>query len=309
MRIRDAMRAAGVAAALAAANGPAAAQDGADASALRAQALEAVNAARAEAGLDALAADDALDRAARAHAEDMLARGYHAHVDPDGGTPRERFLAAGGDRWAVSGENIATCSGCPVPPGPERVADFQAGWMQSPGHRDNVLSPGFDAFGYAIVGADGEVYAAQTFSGPGGSPDDGDDAPTRTALRAAALEAANEARADAGAPSLTASRALDTLAVRALDAVRAEDALPGDPFTLLPEGAEGWTILELLASDVGGAGPAMTLEDASRIVAETVHDADRDGVASHLGFAARADGQGRKTGVVVLGGRGPRQLR
>lgn len=39
--------------------------------------------------------------------------------------------------------------------------------MQSPGHRKNILSEGFDSFGFGISGEVGEIYAVQTFSGPG----------------------------------------------------------------------------------------------------------------------------------------------
>lgn len=88
---------------------------------LAALALALVNEARAAEGLGALSASGVLDEAARGHAEDMLARGFYDHVTPEGGTARDRFLAAGGAAGAVSGENIAPCEGCPTPPGPARA--------------------------------------------------------------------------------------------------------------------------------------------------------------------------------------------
>ena len=59
-----------------------------------------------------------LDKAAQAHAEDMLQRHYYAHETPEGKDPRDRFLAAGGSPSSLVEENIARCAGCPVPPRP-----------------------------------------------------------------------------------------------------------------------------------------------------------------------------------------------
>lgn len=149
----------------------AAAQETDDFSELWKQALDLVNGARADAGLTDLAPSDVLDRAAQGHASDMLERGFFGHVTPEGGTPFERFLAAGGNRWAVNGENIATCKGCPAPPDTDRLRAFHEGWMQSPGHRENILFEGFDSFGFGIAGGGDEIFAVQAFSGPGSDTD------------------------------------------------------------------------------------------------------------------------------------------
>ena len=289
---------------------PATAQTADDESArrLRAHALERVNASRAEAGLPALRPSGVLDEAAQAHAEDMLARGFFDHVTPEGRTAFERFVAAGGDRWAASGENIASCSGCAVPPRAARVDEFHAGWMQSPGHRENILSAGFARFGFGIAGEGDEIYAVQTFSGPGESVAGDGETPFVTApeARAAALEAVNATRGEAGLAPLEASAALDTVANGALDTLTRDGRLPGETFGLLPEGASGWTTLALRGASRGGAGAQVSRGDVAAFV-ESWASADGELLggegASHLGFASRASGDGRNTAVAVFGGR------
>ena len=290
---------------------PATAQPTVDPGRLRQEALELTNAARVEEGVPELALDAILNEAAESHAADMLARNFYAHVAPNGETPRDRFRASGGDRWAVSGENIATCSGCTAPPDPARVRAFHTGWMQSPGHRANILSPGFDAFGFAIAGEGERIYAVQTFSGPGTSEtEDGETRPIPPkAARSAALDEVNRVRADAGLDALAPNEALDTLAGRVLDAVTAgEEALPEDLFGLLPEGSSGWTNLAVRTADRSGAGPEVVRGDVTRFVAGwTASAAEAEALggtaASDLGFVIRADGHGRKTAIAVFGGR------
>ena len=271
---------------------------------LRAQALDLANASRAEEGLAELRRSDVLDEAAQAHADAMLEEGFYDHVSPEGETPFDRFLAAGGSRWAVSGENIARCEGCETPPGAERVASFHEGWMESPEHRENILSSGFTRFGFGIAGEGAETYAVQTFSGPGDGG--GKDSASPAELRAAALDAINARRADRALEAVESSPALDATAEQALAALLRDEDLPGDLFGLLPEDASGWTSLSLLSASRGGAGSRMGVDDAAAFVggwAETEGEPFGGARASHLGFAARANGDGRKTVVAVLGGR------
>lgn len=278
---------------------------------LRQEALALTNAARAEEGLAGMSLDEALSEAAQSHAFDMLERDFYAHVTPEGRTPADRFQAAGGDRWAASGENIATCSGCAAPAGTARVRAFHTGWMQSPGHRANILSGGFDSFGFGIAGEGDEIFAVQTFSGPGARSQDGGDGRTVTqdAARDAALGEVNRARTGAGLAPLEASEALHTLAERALASVADDEALPEDVFGLLPEGSSGWTSLALRSSSRGGSGTEMTREDVAMFVTgwtsdAAIADALGDAAATQFGFAAQAAGSGRKTAVAVFGGRG-----
>jgi uncharacterized protein YkwD len=107
--------------------------------------LAAVNAARRAAGRPPLAADPRLDAAAQAHADDMLARSYYAHVGADGSTPLSRVQAAGFAAASVA-ENIAAR---------HLSADAaMAGWMASSEHRRNILNPTLTSLGAGIaVGA------------------------------------------------------------------------------------------------------------------------------------------------------------
>jgi uncharacterized protein YkwD len=129
---------------------------------VRAVVLDQVNAARRKAGAPPLRANPLLDKAAQKHAEDMLARGYFAHESPGGGTVRERAKEAGYD-WREIGENIAE--------GQLTVDEVMDGWMKSPGHRRNILDPGFTELGTGVVaakGKDGEyrVLWVQSFGTP-----------------------------------------------------------------------------------------------------------------------------------------------
>jgi uncharacterized protein YkwD len=128
---------------------------------LRTAALALANAERAARGLRPLAADPALDRAAEAHAIDMLRRNYFSHVSPEGTRPQTRIRRAGG-HWERTAENIAYCIRCSADP--ERLRTyFHAGWMRSRGHRANILHPRLDRFGFALVERGGTAFAVQVF--------------------------------------------------------------------------------------------------------------------------------------------------
>ena len=284
---------------------PALAQEAVDLAALRQQALELANASRAEAGLPALEAGPILDEAAQGHADDMLARGYYDHVTPEGETPADRFRAAGGSEWALSGENIARCTGCEAPPDGARVEAFHAGWMQSTGHRENILEPGFDRFGFGIAGSGDRTYAVQTFAGPG--EDAGGPALDDAGVRAAALGEVNERRADGALPPLQPSEALDAVAARVLDARQSGEELPAGLFELLPEGATGWTGIAVRSASRGGSGRALSREDVGAFVEDWASSGESDPLGGermgHLGFAAATQDDGRATAVAVFGRR------
>jgi uncharacterized protein YkwD len=121
-----------------------------DLAAVRAALLAAVNAARQAAGRPPLAADPRLDAAAQAHAEDMLARSYYAHLSPEGSTPHARVAAAGFDAALVA-ENIAARH--------LSVELAMAGWMASSDHRRNILDHRFGSLGTGVaVGTYGHRY-------------------------------------------------------------------------------------------------------------------------------------------------------
>lgn len=105
--------------------------------------LALVNAERAAAGLPALRADPQLTAVARAHSRDMLARGYFAHLAPEGTTPFER-MRAGGVRFRAAGENLALAP---------TLALAHRGLMNSPGHRENILRAAFGRVGIGVLDA------------------------------------------------------------------------------------------------------------------------------------------------------------
>ncbi|MFE1249443.1 CAP domain-containing protein [Streptomyces sp. NPDC058735] len=115
------------------------------------------NRERGRAGLPPLTVDAHLTAAAQAHSADMVTRAFYAHTAPDGGRPRDRAAAAGSTRRAI-GENIAC--------GHRSPADVVEGWMNSPGHRANILEPGFTHLGVGFAGGGrAGSYWTQLFGG------------------------------------------------------------------------------------------------------------------------------------------------
>jgi uncharacterized protein YkwD len=154
---------------------PAMACDGADAQgaspALEATTVCLLNVERAQQGLGPLTARDDLASAARAHAQDMVARGYFAHDAPDGTTLLDRLRTAGwlpASGYWTAGEDIAWGSGRLGSP-----REIVTAWMNSAGHRANILGRDFDEVGVSVAagapgtGADG----ASTFVADFGARD------------------------------------------------------------------------------------------------------------------------------------------
>ncbi|MGW7567753.1 CAP domain-containing protein [Streptomyces tendae] len=122
-----------------------------------AEVVDLTNRERAAAGLPALAVDARLTTAAQAHSADMVARDFYSHTDPDGGKPWDRAAAAGAARRTV-GENIAC--------GQRSPADVVEGWMNSPGHRANILKSDFTHIGVGLAGGGrAGTYWTQLFGG------------------------------------------------------------------------------------------------------------------------------------------------
>lgn len=89
------------------------------------------NQERIKAGLAPFTWSDALADVAAAHCQDMSERQFFDHVNPDGLSPFDR-MAAAGINYGWAAENIAMRY-----PSPQDVVD---GWMNSPGHRANILN-------------------------------------------------------------------------------------------------------------------------------------------------------------------------
>ncbi|MDQ1424877.1 MAG: hypothetical protein QOD72_2375, partial [Acidimicrobiaceae bacterium] len=108
------------------------------------------NAERAAAGLGALNANSALHAAAQRESNDMAAHTTMSHTGSDGSTVGTRASAAGYS-WSTLGENIAV--------GYTSASGVVTGWMNSAGHRANILNGAFRDIGVAVAtGADGKKY-------------------------------------------------------------------------------------------------------------------------------------------------------
>ncbi|KKR02426.1 MAG: hypothetical protein UU25_C0010G0003 [Microgenomates group bacterium GW2011_GWB1_40_9] len=126
--------------------------------------LASTNAKRISLGLNPLKLNATLSQAAAAKAQDMFSHDYWAHNSPQGKTPWS-FIVNSGYKYTIAGENLAknfsTSGG---------VVDA---WMASPTHKDNIVKPGYQDIGFAIVNGvlNGEetTLVVQMF-GAGGSP-------------------------------------------------------------------------------------------------------------------------------------------
>ncbi|MFC8427242.1 CAP domain-containing protein [Streptomyces sp. NPDC057253] len=115
------------------------------------------NRERAKAGLPPLAVDHHLAGAAQAYSTDMAARAFYSHTSPEGTQPWDRAAAAGSTRRSI-GENIAC--------GQRSAGEVVEGWMNSPGHRANILKPGFTHIGVGFAGGGpAGTYWTQLFGG------------------------------------------------------------------------------------------------------------------------------------------------
>lgn len=110
-----------------------------------------VNRERTSRGLSRLRSNDKLDRAARGHSRHMVRAKFFAHDSPSGASVLARVKRKGyrSSRGLLVGENIAWGSGSYATP-----AEIVEGWMNSPGHRSNILHRSFEEIGVGVaVGA------------------------------------------------------------------------------------------------------------------------------------------------------------
>jgi uncharacterized protein YkwD len=126
---------------------------GSTAAAAESAAVRLTNAERAAHGCSALHVDTRLRTAARRHSADMRARGYFDHNAPDGTDPWERIKAAG---YTTPGaENIAK--------GYASAEAVVKGWMNSSGHRANILNCSLKAVGIGVEYGPGGPWWTQDF--------------------------------------------------------------------------------------------------------------------------------------------------
>lgn len=106
------------------------------------QLLVLTNEQRQQNSLPPLTLDERLDQAAIGKATDMFAKGYWAHVAPDGTTPWI-FIKNAGYAYVYAGENLAR--------GYTTSTDVVNAWMASPSHRENMLSNHYQNVGYGVL--------------------------------------------------------------------------------------------------------------------------------------------------------------
>jgi uncharacterized protein YkwD len=108
-----------------------------------------LNGERADRGLATLRPNDRLQRAALAHGNDMVEHQYFSHDGRNGSQPAERIRASGylsnGGSWRI-GENLAWGTGELASP-----RSIMAAWMNSAGHRANILQPAYREIGFGVL--------------------------------------------------------------------------------------------------------------------------------------------------------------
>jgi uncharacterized protein YkwD len=120
------------------------------------QILPLVNVERRKANLQSLTLNSQLGQAAQNHTNDMVSKSYFSHTSPSGGTMTSRVNATG-YVYSTIGENIAA--------GSSTANTTMTQWMNSPGHRANILNPKFRELGvgYAPSNDQYRYYWTQVF--------------------------------------------------------------------------------------------------------------------------------------------------
>ncbi len=123
-----------------------------------AEVVRLTNEQRVANGCPALTVNGALTRAAQGHSEDMAARNYFEHTNLDGLSPFDRMKAAGYS-YRMAAENIAA--------GQRTPQAVVTGWMNSSGHRANILNCGLSEIGVGVAkGGRYGIYWTQNFGTP-----------------------------------------------------------------------------------------------------------------------------------------------
>ncbi|MBA2809250.1 CAP domain-containing protein [Streptomyces sp. KM273126] len=118
-----------------------------------AEVLRLVNEERQKAGCSPVSANSALSDLASAFSQDMAKRGFFEHTDPDGKSPWDRATALG--ITDLGAENIAR--------GQATAAAVMEAWMNSPGHRANILNCDFKTLGVGVNLGSGGPWWTQDF--------------------------------------------------------------------------------------------------------------------------------------------------
>ncbi|MGG0937078.1 CAP domain-containing protein [Brevibacillus centrosporus] len=123
-----------------------------DASSVMKQVADLVNQERAKAGLKPVELDASLNKVAKAKAADMSNNNYFDHTNPTYGSPFD-MMKQFGVSYMTAGENIAM--------GQRTADEVMNQWMNSEGHRQNIMNPSFTKIGVSFVNG----YWVQEFIG------------------------------------------------------------------------------------------------------------------------------------------------
>ena len=119
--------------------------------------LEIVNKERKANGLKPLTLNKELSNVATVKSQDMINKGYFDHTSPTYGSPFD-MMKSFGISYKAAGENIAKDQKTP--------SEVMNSWMNSPGHRANILSPNFTELGVGVAkDSKGTIYWTQMFIG------------------------------------------------------------------------------------------------------------------------------------------------
>lgn len=117
-----------------------------------------VNVERSRNGLGALTSNWQAARCARIKSQDMIDRGYFSHTSPTYGSPF-KMMESFGLRFSAAAENIAY--------GQRTAQEVMTSWMNSPGHRANILSRSYTQIGVGVAKkSNGTLYFTQMFLKP-----------------------------------------------------------------------------------------------------------------------------------------------
>jgi hypothetical protein len=218
------------------------------------------NEARKAQGLNALKVDSRLTHAAQAKAEDMLAKQYFAHTSPSGTTPWV-WIRQAGYAYSVSGENLAVHY--------TTAEGTFAGWLASPSHRANIVSPKFTEIGVGIAEGVFEghpsIIVVQMFGKPLATPST---APPETAKKSEPAPAKPVAIANPTPQATTGSVA----GVDAAPALSKPEPVASKPAIMASEAPAINTTSAKIKPDGAGYAVELTIENASSAVAQLGHE-------------------------------------
>lgn len=124
--------------------------------------FDKVNQEREKAGVAPLENNSIMTQYAKTKSKDMGERQYFSHENPEGNLMNV-FMQQDGIQYQAWGENIAYIGG-DMNESLETIANqFMLNWMNSQGHRENILSPNFTGLGIGVYRVGNKIYATQEF--------------------------------------------------------------------------------------------------------------------------------------------------